>query len=445
VGTNRTRRATIFGSLAAGLVTLACLTALSKADEASAPREAAYDSLIENHAARLLREGREAFRFDTFGSEDFWGGKLRLHEAVAGLSPAAAAGLGLKIDAQAVPEPVQQALRRGEVNLNNPAVTLQLLKLDAVIGVKGFFGGDGNLRSIGIRCALCHSAVDRSFQTAQLPPGVVGNRLDGWPARDLNVGAIIALAPTVKPFADLLGVSEDTVRSVLRSWGPGKFDAELILDGKAFRPDGKPAATLMPAAFGLAGISQHTYTGWGGISHWNAFVANLEMQGKGTFWDPRLNDATQFPIAARAGMADVRNTPDLITPKLAALHMYQLSLPAPQRARNPFEPSTAPGEALFNGKAQCARCHVPPIYTEPGWNMHTPAEIGIDDFQANRSPDRRYRTTPLRGMIAKQRGGFYHDGRFPTMLDVINHYDQQFQLGLSEAEKRQLADFVGAL
>ena len=201
--------------------------------------------------------------------------------------------------------------------------------VDAVVGVKGVFGADGKLASVGIQCALCHSTVDQSFSTNAIPPGNIGKRLDGWPARDLNVGAIIASAPTVKPFADLLGTDEATVRKVLMSWGPGKFDAELILDGKAFRPDGKSAATLLPPAFGLAGSSQHTYTGWGGIAHWNAFVANLEMAGSGTFWDPRLNDASRFPIAAKAGFGNRRPEKDLVTPKLAALHAYQLVIPAP--------------------------------------------------------------------------------------------------------------------
>ena len=403
------------------------------------------DAAIRDYAARLVQDGRQIFRHDTFGSEAFWGDKLRLHETVRGLSPRVALSLGLKVDAAALPENLVGSVRRGAVNLDDPATTLALLKLNAVVGVKGFFSDDGQLKSIGIQCALCHSTVDRSFSTAAIPPGNIGLRLDGWPARDLNVGAIIASAPTVKPFADLLGVDEPTVRRVLLSWGTGKFDAELILDGKAFRPDGKSAATLLPAAFGLVGISQHTYTGWGGVSHWNAFVANLEMGGSGTFWDPRLNLASQFPIAAKAGFGNVRSDKDLITAKLPALHFYQLAIPAPTNERNPFAPSTKRGEELFNGKARCATCHVPPIYTEPGWNMHTPAEIGIDDFQANRSPDRRYRTTPLKGMIAKQKGGFYHDGRFPTLLDVVNHYDSFFALRLTDDEKRELVQFVQSL
>jgi hypothetical protein len=403
------------------------------------------DSGIRDYAARQVREGREIFRFDTFGSEAFWGGSLHLHQTVATLSPRAALSLGLKVDAAALPDNIVGAVKNGTVNLDDPATTSALLKLNAVVGVKGFFGQDGKLESVGIQCALCHSTVDRSFSTPAIPPGNIGNRLDGWPNRDLNVGAIIASAPTVKPFADLLSVDEATVRKVLMSWGPGKFDAELILDGKAFRPDGKSAATLLPAAFGLLGISQHTYTGWGGVSHWNAFVANLEMGGSGTFWDPRLNDAEKFPIAAKAGFGNRRPEKDLVTPKLAALHAYQLAIPAPVEERNPFARSTKRGEELFNGKARCAACHVPPLYTEPGWNMHTPAEIGIDDFQANRSPDGRYRTTPLKGMIARQKGGYYHDGRFANLIDVVNHYDTFFRLGLTEDEKQQLVEFVKSL
>ncbi|HET8547505.1 MAG TPA: hypothetical protein VFL57_05865, partial [Bryobacteraceae bacterium] len=327
-----------------------------------------FDRTIADNAARMLDEGRRIFRFDTFGSEDFWGGKLRLHEAIAGsanggvgpgLSPRNAVALGLKIDAEALPGNLVADVRAGRVNLDDPAVTLALLKLNAVIGVTGFFSGD-RLRSIGIQCAICHSTVDQSFQAPNIPPGVIGARLDGWPARDLNIGGIVALAPALQPFVDHLGVDDGTVRKVLLSWGPGRYDAELNLDGKAFRPDGKSASTLIPAAFGLAGVNLHTYTGWGGIAHWNAYVGNLQMNGKGTFWDPRLNDAAKFPLAARAGFGNKRETPDLITSKLAALHFYQVSLPAPSQEANPFDGRTSRGRALFTGKARCANCHVPP-------------------------------------------------------------------------------------
>jgi cytochrome c5 len=296
------------------------------------------------------------------------------------------------------------------------------------------------LQAVGITCALCHSTVDNS-----LAPGI-GRRLDGWANRDLNVGVIAALSPNLKPVADLLGVDEATVRAVLQSWGPGKFDAELFLDGKAFRPDGKSAATLIPPAFGLAGVNLHTWTGWGSVTHWNAFVANLEMHGQGPFYDPRLNDAIKFPIAARAGFGNVRNDPDLITPKLPALQFYQLAIPAPAAPAGSYDVAAAArGESVFKGQAKCSVCHVPPIYTEPGWNMHTPAEIGIDDFQAKRSPDERYRTAPLKGLWTHQKGGFYHDGRFATLSDVIEHYNSFFGTNLSGQQKADLVEYLKSL
>jgi CxxC motif-containing protein (DUF1111 family) len=218
-------------------------------------------------------------------------------------------------------------------------------------------------------------------------------------------------------------------------------------DGKAFRPDGKTAATLLPAAFGLAGVNSHTYTGWGSVTHWNAYVAVTQMHGKGTFFDPRLNDAQRFPLAVKLGHHNVRNTPDLVTSKLADLHFYQLAIPAPRPKAGTFDPAAAGrGEQVFASKAQCARCHVPPLFTEPGWPMHTAAEMGIDDFQASRSPDEKYyRTTPLRGLFVRAKGGFYHDGRFADLPAVIAHYDQLLRLQLTDAEKRDLAEYLKSL
>ena len=400
-------------------------------------------------ALAMLERGRRIFRFDTFGDEAFWGGSLRLHQAIEGarfggvgpgLSPAAALGVGLKVDAEALSPSTLQAIRRGRVNLNDPAVTIALLEANAVVGVSAKRGRDGGLQSVGIQCALCHSTVDDSVAAG------IGRRLDGWPNRDLNVGAIIALAPDLSAVANLLQTDQSTVRTVLASWGPGKFDAQLFLDGKAFRPDKKTAATLLPAAFGLAGVNLHTYTGWGGVPHWNAFVANLEMHGQGTFLDSRLNDATRFPVAARAGFAEVRNDPDLTTSKLPALQFYQLSIPAPKPPRGSFDAQAArAGKAVFEGAGKCATCHVPPIFTEPGWNMHTAAEIGIDDFQSMRSPDERYRTTPLGGLFTRQKGGFYHDGRFPDLRAVVDHYNSALSLNLSERQKRELIEYLKSL
>jgi hypothetical protein len=407
------------------------------------------DVAAKKQADKLFREGRRIFRFDTFGDEAFWGDQLRLHEAIAGeelggvgpgVSPRTALAVGLKVDETALPRPLKKALRRGEVDLDDPATTLALLKLDAVVGVKGFFDDGDDLASMGITCAFCHSTVDDSFA-----PGI-GRRLDGWPNRDLNVGAIISLAPNKKPFTDLLGVDEATLNAVLASWGPGKFDAELVLDGKAFQPDGRSAATLLPAAFGLAGVNLHTYTGWGSVTYWNAFVANLEMHGQGTFFDPRLNDPEKFPIAVKAGFFDVRNEPDLITPKLGALEFYQKGLLAPRPPTGSFNAAAAArGKLLFNGKGKCATCHVPPLYTEPGWNMHEPSEICTDSFQADRSPDERYRTTPLKGLFAHSKGGFWHDGRFPDLGAVVQHYNSCFGLGLNGQEKSDLVQFLMSL
>jgi mono/diheme cytochrome c family protein len=430
------------------LVPLITAAASGRRDDA-AVRGADFDRVITRHADDLVKQGRQIFRFDTFGDEDFWGGTLGLHRAIAGerlggvgpgVSPRTALAVGLKVDAEALPQSLVQSLRRGAVDLDDPAVTVDLLRRNAVVGVTGKFDGAGRLQSMGIQCALCHSTVDDS-----LAPGV-GRRLDGWANRDLDVGAIVALAPNLQPLTDLLGVSDATVRAVLSSWGPGKFDAGLLMDGIPFRPDGRSAATLIPPAFGLAGVNLHTWTGWGSVTHWNAFVANLEMHGKGTFYDPRLNDPIRFPIAARAGFGDVRNTPDLITPKLAALHLYQLAIPAPTPRPGTFDATAAArGEALFNDRAGCAACHVPPLFSEPGWNMHTGAEIGIDDFQANRAPDRHYRTAPLRGLWTHTKGGFYHDGRFATLRDVVDHYNGTFGLGLSGSELADLVEYLKSL
>jgi hypothetical protein len=403
-------------------------------------REGDFDSQISKNVENLVSQGRRIFRFDTFGDEEFWGDTLRLHRGVAKTSPRKALGLGLKVDVKALPPDIVRAIEQGTINLDDPAVTVSLLQLNAVVGVTGFFSGS-ELNSIGIQCAFCHSTVDDSLTAG------IGRRRDGWANRDLDVGKIVELAPNLEPVAELLGTDEATVRQVLRSWGPGKFDAELFLDGKAFRPDEKSAATLIPPAFGLAGVNNHTWTGsWGNVSYWNAFVANIEMHGKGTFFDPRLNNEKQFPVAAKAGFANIRNSPDLITSKLGALQFYQLSLPAPKPPQNSFDAAAADrGESIFEGKANCASCHVPPLFTEPGWNLHKGERIGIDNFQANRSPDKRYRTTPLKGLWTHQKGGFYHDGRFKTLLEVVDHYNQHFGLGLTDQEKNDLTEYLKSL
>jgi len=437
------------------------------------------DSTAEN-VVQLITQGRQIFRFDTFGDQTFWGDTLKLHQAIEGsglggvspgVSPKTALTVGLKVDVDALPANVFEQLQHGMVNLNDPAVTVALLKLNAVVGVTGIFDSGGTLKSMGIQCALCHSTVDNSQPALcagviQPNPGTgcVGHRLDGWPNRDLNVGAIIALAPDLSAVANLLSTTQMTVRSVLNTWGPGKFDAELFLDGKASNPqqitDGGvtgtnvPGATLIPPAFGLGGVNLHTWTGWGSVPHWNAFVANLEMHGQGRFWDPRLNDAAQFPIAAIHGFGDLRlpggqyisPDDDQITSKLQALQFYQLAIPSPRPPSGSFDPAAADrGDALFSGKAKCNNCHVEPLWTDPGWNLHTPAEVCIDSFQANRAPDHRYRTSPIGDLFTHSKGGFYHDGRFATLGNVVDHYNTCMALGLTSGEKSDLIQYLLSL
>jgi cytochrome c5 len=403
----------------------------------------------EDHAEDLVKEGRQTFRFDTFGDQDFWGGTLHLNQAIAGsanggvgpgVSPKTALAVGLKVDVEALPTSIKDALAAGQVDLNDPKVTLALLKLNSVVGVKGFFDSAGSLKSVGIECALCHSTVDDSFA-----PGI-GKRLDGWANRDLNVGAIVSLSPNLQPVANLLHTNVPTVKRVLGAWGPGKFDAELFLDGKGFRPDGKTAATLIPPAFGLLGVNLHTFEGWGSVPYWTAFVATLEMHGKGTFYDKRLDNAKQFPIAAENRFGHTRAPVDLVSPKLPALHEYQLALAAPKPPKGSFDAtSAARGKTLFMGKATCSTCHVPPTFTEPGHNLHRGSEIGIGNFQADRAPTHMYRTTPLKGLWSHQKGGFYHDGRYANLAAVVRHYNNTFKLGLTAAQQQDLVQYLKSL
>jgi hypothetical protein len=463
----------VLGAVALGIGGLTRVHAQNDAQTAAMPTVKTFDDRIRAHAIKAMLDGRKTFRFDTFGDEDFWGGKLQLHRAIegerlggvgAGLSPKGALKLGLKVDADALPQALVEGLQAKHVNLDDPATTLALLKVNAVVGLKGFFTGN-RLDSIGITCALCHSTVDNSLAFG------IGRRLDGWANRDLDIGRIIVTAPDLNAFTTLLGVDRTTLEAVLRSWGPGKFDAEIFLDGKAFNSqqvtDGVvtstkvSGATLIPNAFGLAGFNQHTWTGaWGTVSYWNAFVAILEMHGKGRFFDPRLNDAAKFPIAAANGFADVNKDlapdDDQVTRKLPALHFYQLALPAPRpQPGRDFDPAPAKrGDDLFSAKAKCNTCHVDPLWTEPGWNLHKPQEIGIDSFQADRAPDGVYKTMNLAGIFVREeglfmrpanKGRFYHDGRFATLMDVVNHYNTLLHLGLTAQEKRDLIEYLKSL
>jgi hypothetical protein len=409
----------------------------------------AWNASIDGNAKDMMEKGKAVFRFETFGDEVFWTDKLQIHKAIAdskhggigdGLTPKAALDAGLKVDLTILPGFLKKKIEEGKF-LNDPLVTLELLKLNAVIGVIGKFDGKGNLNSIGITCASCHSTVSS--------PTGIGSRLDGWANRDLNVGAIISMAPDLTVYEKLLDLDNASVKKILASWGPGKFDAELNLDGKAFRPDGKSGATLIPEAFGHAGHNLHAWTGgWGNVTYWNAYVANLELQGQGNFYDRRLMDAKQFPVAAKAGLGNKRNSTgnDQVSDKLAALEFYQLAMPTPKAPDKSYDKEASNrGKLIFDGKAQCTSCHVPPLFSEPGWNTHKPDEICIDDFQSNRSPDKSYVTQGLKGLWTHMKGGFYHDGRFATLKNVVNHYNTCKSLNLSEPEKDDLVEYLKSL
>lgn len=432
-------------------------------------KESHFLGSAEGNARQLIDQGRQIFRFDTYGDEAFWTDQLQIQRSVSTVSPEVALSLGLKVDADALSPAVIEAIKHGKVNLNDPAVTLQLIKQNAVLGVVGTVNNN-KLERVGFTCALCHSTVDNS-----VAPGI-GRRIDGLANRDLNVGAIIATAPNLQPVVDLLrlaprdsSITAQDVRSVLNSWGPGKFDAELFLDGKAFNPEqvtngevtgrNVPGAALIPNARGLSGHNLHTWTGgWGTVTYWNAFVAVDEMHGIGSFFDERFDDAAQFPIAAAAKLGHVSVDPDKdrVTGKLAALHFYQLALPSVEpRPGIDFDPGAAArGDELFSGKANCNSCHHEPLWTEPGWNQHTADEMRIDSFEADRSPGHAYQTMNLAGLFVRERGlfmfpqnkgRFYHDGRFQTLMDVVNSYNERFRLGLSQQEKSDLVEYLKSL
>jgi hypothetical protein len=368
-------------------------------------------------------DGKQVFRYDTFGDEQLWTDTLQMQKAVAKVSPATALSVGLKVDADALPAATINAIKSGQVNLNDPAVTIQLLKLNAVVGVIGKVAGANNqLATIGVTCALCHSTVDDS-----VAPGI-GRRLDGWPNRTLNVGAIIALSPVL------------TDKSPYNSWGPGKYDPRFhAFDGTTFIPLHSPSVpVVLPPAYGLQGVGFETYTGDGTISYWNGYVGVSQMGGHGSFSDSRI------PL-------NITQTPDLVTPKLPALLQYQLSLRAPAPPAGSFNGAAARrGADLFNGVAGCVRCHKEPTYTDvlsgPDPNMpllHAASDTGVDATYATHSATGMYRTTPLRGVW--QHPPYFHDGSAKDLLAVVNHYDTHFSLGLSARQKADLVEFLKSL
>ena len=362
----------------------------------------------------LVAQGKEVFRFETFDDERFWTDTARMHEVVqTSVSPELALAVGLKVDADALPQAVKDAIAGGQVDLTDPATTVTLLKLGAVVGLDGTVtqtaGGKDTLSRLGITCALCHSTVDNSFA-----PGI-GKRLDGYPNTDLNVGAIVALSPAV----------DAATKAILNSWGPGKYDARTNIDGLNI-------PSVIPPAYGLNGVKREIFTGDDTISYWNAYVAVTQMHGQGTFRDPRL------------GISIVKS-PDVVTPLLPALRQYQLSLAAPPPPSGSFDAvAAARGKTLFEGSAGCATCHAGTLYTDVNRGvLHTPAEVGQDAAFADRSVTRRYRTTPLRGLW--QHAPYFHDGSAATLTDVVEHYQSLFTLGLSTQEKSDLVEYLKSL
>ena len=370
-------------------------------------------------------DGRTIFRFDTFGDEQLWTKELRMHEAIAEVSPSTALKVGLKVDSEALPAALVEALKAGKVNLEDPAVTTQLIALNAVVGIVGKVNGAGKLQTIGITCALCHSTVDDSFA-----PGI-GKRLDGWANRSLNVGAIVALSPTLD--ADL--------KNEFNKWGPGKYDPRHhIFDGKQIVPLNNPSLpVVLPSIFGLKDVGFETFTGDGPISYWNAYVGVSQMGGRGIFRDQRI------------GVSIVQH-PDLVTRKLPALLAYQLSLATPPAPTQGIDQAARQrGEALFNGAtARCGTCHVPPLYTDVMNNpvpseplLHTPLEVGQNPQYAQRSATKLYRTTPLRALW--QHPPYFHDGSASDLRAVVEHYDRVLELKLTPQQKADLTEFLKTL
>ncbi len=362
----------------------------------------------------LVAEGRKIFRFDTFGNETFWTDTLKLHRVIRrSVSPAAALGLGLKVDLAALPTEIRAGLRSGTIDLDDPATTVALLKLGAVVGVVGEVNSHNVLTSVGVTCALCHSTVDNSFA-----PGI-GRRLDGWPNRDLNVGAIVALSPT--PTA--------AQKAVYRSWGPGMYDPRFNIDGKNM-------PVVLPPAFGLRRVKREIYTGDGVVSYWNRYVAITQMHGHGRFQDARID-------------VSVNNPPDLVSAKLRPLRLYQFSLETPEPQAGSFNREAARrGRTVFEGPAKCSTCHVGPNYTDVNQDrLHRAAEVGQSAAYALRSATKRYRTTPLRGLWHPPLlvGPYFHDGSAATLEAVVEHYVKEFDLSLTGRQKADLVEFLKSL
>jgi len=367
----------------------------------------------------LIARGKDIFRFDTFGDETFWTDTLRMHEVIsAAVDPTTALSVGLKVDTDSLPPAVVQGIQNGSISLKSPATTVALLKLNAVVGVKGIVtsvNGQDQLTRVGITCALCHSTVDNSFA-----PGI-GKRLDGWPNHDLNPGAIIALSPALTP----------AQKAVYNSWGKGKYDAR-------FNFDGQNAPSVIPPAYGLKGVNSITYTGDGNtVQYWNRYVAVTQMHGHGIWTEPRLGE-------------NVVNLPDMVSTKLAALEAYQLSLPSPAAPGGSFDAAAAArGQAVFTGAGNCASCHAGSKFTDAPGRLHAPTEVVSEPEPnggpslASRSATKQYRTTPLRGLW--QHAPYFHNGVAASLDAVVELYNTRKGLNLSAQQKADLVQYLKSL
>jgi cytochrome c5 len=373
----------------------------SKSSDTGVPAGAGPTS--DDMSPQTVSQGQEIFRFETFGNEPFWSDTLRMHEVIEkSVDPTTALKVGLKVDADVLPPGILD-----QVDLRSPATTVALLKMNAVVGLKAEVDANNHIARVGITCALCHSTVDNSVM-----PGI-GHRKDGWPNRDLNVGAIIALSPAV---------SADQ-RAVYNSWGPGKYDPRFNIDGKS-------TPLTLPPAYGLAKVKNETYTAEGPISYWNAYVAVTQMHGQGNFSDPRLG-------------IDIKHSPDLVGPKLPALRSYQHSLEAPAAPAGSFDAAAAGrGHAVFS--QACMSCHVGVTGTDNDSDkLHSPDETGMDGAYAQRTANKAYRTTPLRGLW--QHPPYFHDGKAATLVDVVSHYNRVLKLDLSESQQQDLVEYLKSL
>jgi hypothetical protein len=365
----------------------------------------------------LIAQGQEIFRFDTFGNETFWTDTLRLHEVIgSSVDPTTALSVGLKVDVDALPPEIVQGVTDGTISLTDPATTVALLKLNAVVGVQGAVetvGGKDVLTRVGITCALCHSTVDDSFSEG------IGHRLDGWQNSDLDPGAIVALSPAIT----------EEQRGVYSSWGPGMYDPRFNLDGQN-------GPVVIPPAYGLRGVDSHTYTGEAEeIAYWNRYVGITQMHGHGSFSEPRTG-------------VDVQNPPDMITSKLPALQEYQLSLEAPP-SPGFDQQAAARGEEVFEGEGQCSSCHTGDLLTDAGDRLHPPADVvsepepdGAPSY-ASRSASEMYRTTPLRGLL--HHPPYFHNGIAATLEDVVEIYDTEKELNLTAEQQADLVEFLKSL